>query len=385
MTDRKKGGARGKAPAPKKKVSIKKAPAKKAPAKKKGTRKKQKPDIGKELKKIFLGIAILLAICLTVAMIADIFIFSGQKKSDREPSKSMTQTDKKSSAKPKENKNQTPVFEDSSDIGVGDVHNKKPSAGLREKPRQSILYEVFEDLDQGQVEKKPILPKTGDDTPRIAIIIDDIGYDRQIAMALYQLDSNLTFSVLPFSPFGSSIARSLSAKGAQLMLHLPMEPLQYPEVNPGQGALLSAMTPDILLSQLRKDLKQVPGVVGVNNHMGSKLTADSDKMNQVFTILKNEDLFFIDSRTSPISQGEASARLFNLRFAQRDVFLDNNQNIPYITGQFAELIRIAEKHGTAIGIGHPYAATLETLKIELPKLKGKIRIIPASQLVTVPE
>lgn len=377
MVDRKKGGARGKAATPPKKKIGKKTPGKKTKA-----RKKQNPNLGKEFKKIILGVAILLAICLTVAMLADIFIIPGQRKLGREPSKSkIAQTDKGSKARPGEHIKQIlPVFED-----MGDIKNKKPSVGLRDKSQRPILYEIFEDLDHSPVDKKPVPPTAKDEIPKIAIIIDDIGYDKQIAMELYLLDPSLTFSVLPFSPFGPSIAQKLSAKGAQLMLHLPMEPVQYPKANPGPGALLSSMTPDMLLSQLRKDLKAVPGVVGVNNHMGSKLTADSDKMNQIFTILKKKDLFFIDSRTSPTSQGEASARLFKLRFAHRDIFLDNAQNIPYITGQFAKLIKYAQKHGSAIGIGHPYRATLETLKIELPKLKGKIRIVPASQLVTILE
>ena len=377
MVIRKKGGTRGKAAAPPKKI-----PGKKASGKKTGTRKKQKPDLGKEFKKIILGVAILLAICLTVAMIADIFLNSGQRKSGGKPSRAkVTQTVKPSKVKPGERIEQiSPVFEE-----MGDIRNKKPSAGLRDKSQRPILYEIFEDLDHSPVDKKPALPTVRDDIPKIAIIIDDIGYDKQIAMELYQLDPSLTFSVLPFSPFGAAIAKKLSAKGAQLMLHLPMEPVQYPKADPGPGALLSSMTPDHLLAQLRKDLKEVPGVVGINNHMGSKLTADSDKMNQIFTILKKKDLFFIDSRTSSTSQGEASARLFRLKFAHRDVFLDNSQNIPYITGQFAKLIAYARKHGTAIGIGHPYRATLETLKIELPKLKGKIRIVPASELVAILE
>ena len=398
MADKKKSGAREKSAAlpkkaPKKKavpqkktVPKKKAVPKKAPGKKTGTRKKKQPDLGKEFKKVLLGVAILLAICLTVAMIADIVINSAKEGKTEsvqssEPIIARQKTPRaKTKAPIKTVKPISPVFED-----IGDVQNITPSMDLRDKSQRPILYEIFEELDHGQVEKKPVLPKEKDDIPRIVIIIDDIGYDRQIAMDLRLLDPHITFSVLPFSPYGLSIAEKLSAKGAQLMLHLPMEPIQYPEANPGPGALFSSMTPDKLLSQLRKDLKQVPGIVGVNNHMGSKLTADSDKMNQIFTILKKKELFFIDSRTSPISQGEASARLFKLKFAQRDIFLDNSQNIPYITGQFARLIKIARKHGTAIGIGHPYKATLDTLKIELPKLKGKIRIVPASQLVSVIE
>jgi polysaccharide deacetylase 2 family uncharacterized protein YibQ len=377
MVTRKTGGTRGRDAAPLKKIS-----GKKTPGKKKGIRKTQKPDLGREFKKIILGIAILLAICLTVAMIADIFITSGQRKPGGKSVKvKAVQTEKSAKAKQGETAKQiSPIFEE-----MGDIRNKKPSAGLRDKSQRPILYEIFEDLDHSPVEKKPAQPKVIDDIPKIAIIIDDIGYDRQIAMELYQLDPSLTFSVLPFSPFGPALAKKLSAKGAQLMLHLPMEPVQYPKADPGPGALLSSMTPDTLLAQLRKDLNKVPGAVGVNNHMGSKLTSDSDKMNQIFTILKKRDLFFIDSRTSSTSQGEASARLFKLKFAHRDVFLDNSQNIPYITGQFAKLITYAQKHGTAIGIGHPYRATLEALKIELPKLKGKIRIVPASQLVAVLE
>jgi hypothetical protein len=253
MVDRKKGGTRGKVVAPPKKIG------KKTPRKKTGARKKKKPDLGKELKKIVLGVAILLAVCLTVAMIADIFFIPGQRKS-REPSKTkITQTDKPSKGKLGEKtKRILPVIED-----MGDIRNKKPSAGLRDKSQRPILYEIFEDLDHSPVDKKPVLPKVKDQIPKIAIIIDDIGYDRQIAMELYLLDSNLTFSVLPFSPFGPAIAQKLSAKGAQLMLHLPMEPFQYPKADPGPGALFASMTPDMLLSQLRKDLKEVPGVVGV--------------------------------------------------------------------------------------------------------------------------
>ncbi|MCG8684749.1 MAG: divergent polysaccharide deacetylase family protein [Desulfobacterales bacterium] len=358
----------------------------------KPVKKTAKPRILNELKKTGLGIAILLAVCLTTAMLADIFIKSGRpvptlisEIPDDQETTAIEKTAKKKYAVERE--------------GASTPRTKAKAAGLKEKRKTAgksssvssavpdegttIVYEVFDDVDP--VHPKPkVSTGTGDHTPQIAIIIDDIGYDKRLAMALVDLDREITFSILPFSPFGKTIAKRLKAKGAEVMLHLPMEPTQYPKVNPGPGALFASMSPDEMIAQLRKDLDAVPGVVGVNNHMGSRLTALPDKMNQIFTVLKKEDLFFIDSRTAPDSKGEASARLFMVKFSHRDVFLDNFQNVEYITGQFRKLIKRAKKHGTAIGIGHPYQATLDTLKKELPKMNGTIKLVPASQLVAIP-
>lgn len=358
----------------------------------KPVKKTAKPRILNELKKTGLGIAILLAVCLTTAMLADIFIKSGRPVPTLI---SEIPDDQETTAPEKTAKKKYAVERE----GASTPRTKAKAAGLKEKRKiagksssvssavpdegTTIVYEVFDDVDP--VHPKPkVSTGTGDHTPQIAIIIDDIGYDKRLAMALVDLDREITFSILPFSPFGKTIAKRLKAKGAEVMLHLPMEPTQYPKVNPGPGALFASMSPDEMIAQLRKDLDAVPGVVGVNNHMGSRLTALPDKMNQIFTVLKKEDLFFIDSRTAPDSKGEASARLFMVKFSHRDVFLDNFQNVEYITGQFRKLIKRAKKHGTAIGIGHPYQATLDTLKKELPKMNGTIKLVPASQLVAIP-
>ncbi|MBF0200220.1 MAG: divergent polysaccharide deacetylase family protein, partial [Desulfamplus sp.] len=133
-----------------------------------------------------------------------------------------------------------------------------------------------------------------------------------------------------------------------------------------------------------KNLDAIPHVKGVNNHMGSAITALSPQMHQIFTILKIRELFFIDSMTSKHSLGRQSAHLFQLPFAERDIFLDNVQEISYIKGQIKKLIFIALKNGYAIGIGHPYHATYLALKNEIPELKKQVRIVPASTLVAVP-
>jgi len=167
------------------------------------------------------------------------------------------------------------------------------------------------------------------------------------------------------------------------MLHLPMEPFEYPHIYSGPGTLLTTMTPDELIDQLNADLAAVPFISGVNNHMGSKMTANSDQMNQIFTILKKKRLFFIDSRTTAESIGKPSARLFQVPFSERDVFLDHIQESEVIKKQIRHLIQIAYEKGQAIGIAHPYPITYDVLLEELPNIKKDVQLVSASELVAI--
>ncbi|MDY6950698.1 MAG: divergent polysaccharide deacetylase family protein [Thermodesulfobacteriota bacterium] len=217
--------------------------------------------------------------------------------------------------------------------------------------------------------------------PQIAIIIDDFGYDKETALKFLELDGVFTFSVLPHSPFQSEIASAIHETGRDVLLHLPMEPLDYPVVNPGKGALTSAMGSKELLDQLRDDLAAVPFIVGVNNHMGSKLTQDVEKMRQIFQVLKNEDLFFIDSLTSPLSTCKDAAKGLDLKFACRQVFLDHVQEPDAIRFQIKRLVTMAKTRGRAIGIGHPYAITWKILKEQLPAIREQVDLVPVSKIV----
>jgi polysaccharide deacetylase 2 family uncharacterized protein YibQ len=219
--------------------------------------------------------------------------------------------------------------------------------------------------------------------PRVAIIIDDLGYDRQLAEKLIDLNAPITVAILPHSPHQESTARLAHDRGLEVMLHLPMEPMEYPEINPGPGALLASMAPDELLRVLEENLKTVPYIKGVNNHMGSRLTAHSEQMYQVFSALKRHGLFFVDSRTTDESVCRPSARLFQIPFTQRDVFLDNSQDPASIRKQIRELVRIARRKGEAVGIAHPHPATYAVLKEELPALRQQVEIVPASRLARV--
>jgi polysaccharide deacetylase 2 family uncharacterized protein YibQ len=224
-------------------------------------------------------------------------------------------------------------------------------------------------------------PVASDKLPRVALIIDDMGYDRSIANDYASLDSGITFSILPQSPHQREIAAYARQKGLEVMLHLPMEPFEYPKVKPGPGGLLMSQDPDTMLKILEDDIDSVPFIVGVNNHMGSRMTSESTKMYQIFTVLKKRGLFFIDSRTAPKSVCRPSAALLQVTYGERDVFLDHVEDKETIRGQVRLLVRTAERKGRAIGIGHPHPETFEVLEEEYPKLIKRVQIVHASELV----
>ena len=329
--------------------------AKRKPARKKRSPKKtrKKTSIKSSLSKAFAGLAILAVLVAAIGFL--VYTLAPPEKSSQSSSISKSTQAKKQPVKKK------PAFE---------IYPKeKTSAG---KPLAKI------DIPKSIPEPKPLpLGKL----PRVALILDDLGYDKKMAEKFFALNINLTVSILPHSPLQNKIARSASSKGLEIMLHLPMEPVEYPEVNPGPGTLLSSMSPDELISQLEENLNTLPGVKGVNNHMGSKLTAASTQMYQIFSVLKHRDLFFIDSRTTSDSICKPSARLFQVPFAQRDVFIVNYQKPDFIRTKIKELISIAQINGEAVGILHPHSTTYRILQEMLPDLQNQVQLVPASKIV----
>lgn len=264
---------------------------------------------------------------------------------------------------------------------------QKKSLRFASRAKQELIFDVSANghhthrLVFIKPRKKGLLEALPVGAPKVAIIIDDLGYDKKIASKFIALDGVMSFSVLPHSPFQKSIAATIHQSGRDVLLHLPMEPMEYPEVDPGVGALLSTMTPDDLLNQLQKNIDSVPFAVGVNNHMGSRLTQDPARMRQIFTILKKRNLFFLDSLTSPQSCCQQSALLLKLKFAQRNVFLDHVQDQKAIRFQIKRLVGMARKHGKAIGIGHPFPATWEVLSEDLPNIKNQVELVRVSELI----
>lgn len=245
---------------------------------------------------------------------------------------------------------------------------------VSETPKYEI-YPEKEIIVPGRIPKpKPFLPK-------VAVIIDDMGYDSEVAEKFLSLNIPVTFSVFPHSPSRERIIRSARAKGQDIMLHLPMEPVEYPAVDPGPSALLTSMSPDQIVSRLNENLDSLSFLKGVNNHMGSRMTAVSNQMYQILSVLKKRELFFIDSLTTSESLCRSCAHILQIPFAQRDVFLDHIVDTEIIRLKIKELIRTAGCYGEALGIGHPHLETYNALREMLPELQKEVRLVPASEIV----
>jgi uncharacterized protein len=216
---------------------------------------------------------------------------------------------------------------------------------------------------------------------RLAIILDDLGNDRAAADAIFALPYPLTISVLPNRPHSIDIAEAAHRRGYQVMLHLPMESLgngkaESEELRPG-------MSPRQVSALVNEFLRAVPDVVGVNNHQGSQSTADATLMAELMPLLRERNLFYIDSRTTTATVAYDTARKAGVRAAFRNVpFLDDISDAAAISKQLRRAIRDAQEKGEVVAIGHPHTATLKALREVLPQAKSQgVRLVYASDLV----
>jgi len=217
---------------------------------------------------------------------------------------------------------------------------------------------------------------------RVAILIDDMGGNLKRLREILKIDSPISIAVLPHLRHSRDVSRIAQLSGRDVLLHIPMEPKNIFLNHPGKGVLLTDMSGVAIRQVVLEDLQFVPEAVGVNNHMGSKFTEDEQGMREVFAILKERGLFFVDSRTTAASKGRRLAREAGLLGSERDVFLDNKRDVEYIGGQLETLVRIAMKEGSAIAIGHPYPETLAALREKIPGLRQRgIEVVPVSELV----
>ncbi len=215
--------------------------------------------------------------------------------------------------------------------------------------------------------------------PRIAIIIDDIGYQKA-DLKLIDLPYPLTFAVLPHTPYGNKAAKHAFLQQKDIMLHMPMQASNGKA--PGPGALTGEMNKQQVQQTLQDALADIPYAIGINNHMGSYYTELGEPMAWTMEYLRKRHLFFVDSLTTAKSQAGKYARQYGVTNLSRQVFLDNEQDEAAIARQFEILLRIARKRNSAIAIAHPYPETYNFLRKNLPKLQQQgVQLVSISQLL----
>lgn len=245
---------------------------------------------------------------------------------------------------------------------------------IRETPTHRLLFDDY---------TSQVLPQQDKEfRAKLALVMDDMGQSvPQAKRLLRALGPNVTLSILPFQARTEQIADMAARQGTEILLHLPMEPEGYPEVDPGPGALYVNMQPNLIQEIVRENLEQVPGAVGVNNHMGSRFSADLEGMRAVLQELKREDMFYMDSLTTSHSQVKSLAKEISIPVLSRDVFIDNSQDVQEVISQLQKAEALSLQFGQAIAVGHPYPQTLEALELWAKDRQEQVKLVKLSELL----
>lgn len=315
----------------------------------------------KEPRKGALIVALILAI-IVIAVVAAYFVFSPSHVADNLKDKNNFTHHTSNNAKSYSNS--------TSAISPSDPKLKLPGE-KNDYPTKGVISPnspPFSDIKSG--------------TARLAIIVDDMGNSMSEARSLAAIGVPINFSVIPGLRNYREVALFAASKGIETMIHIPMQSKGWPERRLEGNGLLVQMDDAELQERMFGFIRDIPGAVGVNNHMGSEFTEHEDKIKSVLETLKSKNLFFVDSVTSTNTAGLRVAQELGIKSGRRNVFLDNEQERGYILGQLAQAVKLAKKNGFAISICHPHPETIATLTYALPKLAGQgVTLVPVSQIV----
>jgi polysaccharide deacetylase 2 family uncharacterized protein YibQ len=225
-------------------------------------------------------------------------------------------------------------------------------------------------------------PFVSREVPRLALIIDDGGYNIEVLREILKTGRPLTLAILPESPHAREAAQWAHRGGAEVMLHLPMEPKEGQPAQLEKDTILAGMSEERVQKIFREGRQHVPYARGVNNHMGSKATEDPEVMGTLMRILREEHLYFIDSHTSAHTVGPRMAREAGVPYAQNEKFIDLGKNLPEIKEALRSAMAKAKQEGKAVAIGHPQLLTARAIREMIPEIENEgIRLVFASEVV----
>jgi polysaccharide deacetylase 2 family uncharacterized protein YibQ len=197
----------------------------------------------------------------------------------------------------------------------------------------------------------------------VVFVIDDAGHNLLELESFLRFPGPLTIAVLPGLPHSAEAARRARSAGKEVILHQPMEAVGGQD--PGPGAIHSGMDAEEILAVLRQNIEEIGPVVGMNNHQGSKITADRQMMETVLAFCRKQGIYFLDSKTTAESAVPALAKDLGIKIGERDIFIDNSQDRPSMSRFIKDGLAVAERAGRAIMIGHAWSPELAPLLAEL--------------------
>lgn len=275
-------------------------------------------------------------------------------------------------------------------VAIAEPQEEKPDIVVHElkieqrKPRTLNIPDYIPPSEKARVEKwkeNAVDVDAPEGMARIVIIIDDVGVNYSAAKELMDIKQPLTMAFLPYARNVESLAAESKAAGHELMIHMPMEPMNT-DLDTGDIVLKTGYSLKKFDSMMDTALASFDGYVGVNNHMGSKFTADPESMRRLMDRLYEEGLLFVDSRTIHTSVAEQTASDFFVPNITRDVFLDHDPSEEGVRASLAKVERIAREYGKVVAIGHPKAHTIKILKEWLPTLTDKnMVLVPVSTVI----
>jgi polysaccharide deacetylase 2 family uncharacterized protein YibQ len=216
----------------------------------------------------------------------------------------------------------------------------------------------------------------------IALLIDDAGMNIPLADRLSKLNIPLTFAIIPHTTYAKETAELVRSRGKGVFLHFPMQPEGYPNIDPGEGAVLLDMPQALIEALTESNVANIGAIDGANNHMGSAVTADAEKIRQVLAALSKYTDTFVDSKTTPNTAAYRVCKELGLKCAQNQRFLDNENDRAYIAKKLYEAFSAADRGEAMIVIGHLRLDTVIVLETVVPELvKRGYRFIPISDLM----
>ena len=247
--------------------------------------------------------------------------------------------------------------------------------------RKTVMVKKAPSAKEAVRKRKFAVIKKKYNNPKVAIVIDDFGYNMNNVDHIFAIKKAVTFSVLPNLPYSKRIASLAASNGYEVILHLPLESNDLAAPTE-KGTIKTNMGEEEILALLQKDIASIPGLSGVSNHQGSKATEDRRSMSIILSYLKKRGLYFFDSLVTDKSVCREVAAQAGVPYAKRDIFLDNENNPEYIEKQMLSLGREAFKYGSVIAICHDRKNTAAVLNKMMPELAEEgIRFVYLSEMV----